>query len=446
MKLPFTTILVTLFLTGHVSINHSAAQSGTPVMQTKPKAGPTAPKLQTPAETAKAMPDAERRSIQSDLAWTGYYNGLIDGEVSDRIVAAIKAFQKAHRSKETGVLNPQERSVLNEAARKPQANAGWRIVTDMVTGARVGLPLKLVPNTSSDANGSKWWSPTGTIQISLDRRKQADARLAAIADDEKKANARRLDYSAVKPDFFVLSGIQGLKKFYVRGETRNNEVRVLTVLYDQALEGTMDTVTVAMSNAFVPFPTGTLPAMMRSPVEYSTGIVVSADGAILADRLAVENCSSIVVAGRDNADKVAQDETNDLALLRIYGASSLQPLPITNVRAKSSVVATGIADPQIQNGGDAVTTANATANADGSLLPAPPLGFSGAALIDSDGKFAGMAKLRPIVVAGPPTSGMNGSFAPVNSVADFLRANDVAPTGGDANPKASVVRLICVRK
>jgi len=449
MKSPFSTALVTLFLASHDLAGRADAQ----LAPVKPKAaapatadGSSRPRLQTPAETARAMPESERLSIQSDLAWTGYYNGLINGEVSDRMIAAIKAFQKAHRSKETGVLNPQERSALMEAARRPQANVGWKIVTDMVTGARVGLPLKLVPNTSSDANGSKWSSSTGTILISLDRRRQAGATSADIAEAEKKAEARRLEYSAVKPDFFVLSGTQGLKKFYVRGEVKNSEVRILTILYDQALEGTMNSVTVAMSSAFVPFPAGATPAAPRNMIEYSTGIIVSADGMILADRSAVDNCTSIVVAGHDNADRIAQDETSDLALLRIYGASDLRPLPINEAATPSSLVATGISDPQLQNGGDTVTSVNATIGAGDMLTPAPPLGFSGAVLTGSAGTFAGMAKLRLASSAGPTASAPTGTFVPANAVVTFLRANNVTPATGAVDPKTSVARLICVRK
>ena len=46
----------------------------------KPKAVatvPIRPGLQTPADTANAMAQAERLAIQSDLAWVGQYNGAI---------------------------------------------------------------------------------------------------------------------------------------------------------------------------------------------------------------------------------------------------------------------------------------------------------------------------------------------------------------------------------
>jgi len=208
---------------------------------------PVRPALQTPTDTANAMAQAERQAIQSDLAWLGHYNGAINGEVSERMVAAIKAFQKDRGGKQTGVLNPQERGALAEAARKRQDNVGWKIVFDAGTGVRLGIPAKLVPQQSSDANGVKWTSATGTIQIQMARRKEAGPTTARLAEQEKKEPAgRKIDYSVVKPDFFVLSGMQGLKKFYLRGQIKGDEVRILTILYDQATEGIMEPVVIAM--------------------------------------------------------------------------------------------------------------------------------------------------------------------------------------------------------
>src|SRR6266403_3182175 len=145
---------------------------------------PIRPALQTPADTANAMAQAERQAIQSDLAWVGHYNGAINGEVSDRMVAGIKAFQKDRGGKQTGVLNPQERGVLSDLAKKRQDNVGWKVVFDAGTGVRLGVPTKLVPTQSSDANGAKWTSTTGTIQIQLVRRKEANPATAKLAERE----------------------------------------------------------------------------------------------------------------------------------------------------------------------------------------------------------------------------------------------------------------------
>ncbi len=463
MKLPLVVIATALTaLPGTAFAQAPAAKQPAPPKQapahTSPKpvaTVPIRPGVQAPVDTAKAMEQAERLAIQSDLAWISLYNGAINGEASDRMVAAIKAFQKDHGAKETGVLNAQERSTLNAAARKLQDNVGWKIMTDATSGARIGLPSKLVPLIVSDVNGTKWSSATGTIQIEYARRKEANATTATVAANEKKLNARKTDYSVVKPDFFVLSGMQGLKKFYIRGQTRNDEVRVLTILYDQATEGTMTPVTVAMSSAYNPFPGGAVAQAgppPRKKVEYSTGIVVSADGAIVADRQTTEGCMTIAVPGYGNATRIADDETRELALLRIYGASGLKPLAMAgNGATKPSVTLTGIADPQNQGGRNAVTAVATTATASGaetSLSPEPALGFSGAAAIDSDGKFAGIARLKPAVVAGPPGTPLplQALLVPADAVRDFLKAKGVTAVSGTSDAKASVLRLVCVRK
>src|SRR5579872_6245324 len=121
---------------------------------------PIRPALQSPADTANAMGQGERLSIQSDLAWVGQYNGAISGDVSERMVEAIKEYQKAGGGKATGVLNPKERLVLAETAKRRQDNAGWKIVTDAGTGVRLGIPTKLVPQSSADANGANYSAPT----------------------------------------------------------------------------------------------------------------------------------------------------------------------------------------------------------------------------------------------------------------------------------------------
>jgi len=414
---------------------------------------PIRPDLQTPADTANAMAQGERLALQSDLAWVGQYNGAITGEVSDRMVAAIKEFQKARGGKQTGVLNPQERGVLADTAKRRRENVGWKIVTDAGAGVQLGIPGKLVPQQSSDANGTKWSSPTGTIQVMLTRHKEAAPTTAKLADREKKEPAgRTVDYTVVKPDFFVLSGMQGLKKFYVRGTFRGDEVRILTILYDQATENTVEPVVIAMSSAFNPFPSTALAAgpPPRKTVEYGTGIVVSEDGAVVADRQITDGCLTIALPGFGNADRIAEDKAHGLALLRIYGARGLKPLNIADGVAKSAVELTGIADPQSQAGGAAASTVKASVAAVGTgsdlaLSPPPGLGFSGSAALDADGRFAGIALLKPLVVAGPANAAQ-AALISADIVRDFLRANGVNAMGASTDAKASVVRVICVRK
>jgi hypothetical protein len=69
-------------------------------------------------------------------------------------------------------------------------------------------------------------------------------------------------------------------------------------------------------------------------------------------------------------------------------------------------------------------------------------------VLDTDGKFAGIALLKPLVVAGPATAAPAAQAALVSAdiVRDFLKANGVNAAGTSTDAKASVVRVICVRK
>jgi peptidoglycan hydrolase-like protein with peptidoglycan-binding domain len=383
-------------------------------------------------DVAKAMSETERIALQSDLAWAGHYNGVVDGEVGERTIAAIKAFQKSVRGKDTGVLNPQEREVLRGVARKLQRDVGWTLVTDPASGTRLGLPLKRTPRKVADAGLTSWNSPQDTIQIRLTHRREPGATAATLAEREKRTPPeRKVTYAAVKPDGFVLSGMQGLKKVYVRGALKGDQVRTLTILYDQATEGTMEPVVIAMSSAFVPFPADSPAA--RPPVGYATGIVVDGNGAILTTAEAVAGCRSIVVAGFGNADKVAEDKAANLALLKLYGVRNLAALPLAGEGQPGVVEIVGIADPQLQSGAGAVSRLKAQAGAGGgaiALTPTPAAGFSGAAVI-SGNAFAGVVNGAALIGAG--------------TVRGFLKAHGVTAAGGAPDPRQAVTRVICVR-
>ena len=80
------------------AVGAHAQTTAQPVPGVRPKVVQTVPirppATQTPSETADAMAQAERLLLQSDLAWVGEYNGAITGDVSERMINAIKEYQK----------------------------------------------------------------------------------------------------------------------------------------------------------------------------------------------------------------------------------------------------------------------------------------------------------------------------------------------------------------
>jgi hypothetical protein len=208
-----------------------------------------------------------------------------------------------------------------------------------------------------------------------------------------------------------------------------------------------------MSSAFSAFPLtaqGGPPA--RRTVDYGTGVVVSDDGAIVTDHEVTDGCIAITIPGFGHADRVADDKEHGLALLRVYGARGLKPLALIGTSA-TNVEITGIADPQNQAGGAAASSVKAQVaqiggDGDAALSPPPGLGFSGAAALDGSGKFAGIALLKPVIVAGPSNAAATSQAVLVSpaTVHEFLKANEVNADGSSTDAKAAAIRVICVRK
>ncbi len=252
----------------------------------------------------------------------------------------------------------------------------------------------------------------------------------------------------MKGDGFTVTGLQGLKKFGVRAQLKNGELRGYTVMFDQAMEGIVAPVTAAMANSFAPFPDGNAPiASLAKPVDYGTGLIVSPDGHIITDRRVAENCNVIAVDGLGNAERIAVDRTNGLALLRVYGKRDLATAAMSG-NASGDFTLVGIPDPHIQGGGKKPAEVKAQLG-DGNairLRESVPLGgFSGAAALDDKGRVLGMMETRNAQLASAEGSLPPVRLVPAAAISDFLARYNVAAATGTGDARAAVVRVICVR-
>jgi hypothetical protein len=117
----------------------------------------------------------------------------------------------------------------------------------------------------------------------------------------------------------------------------------------------------------------------------------------------------------------------------------------------SDLTLLGIADPQSQGGGSAISAMAAKARGE-TVEPAPQLGFSGGAALDGQGRLVGMVELKTAAVANAGATGPQplATLVPAPTIRAFLDAQRLAPAaagrlGADA-ARASLVRVICVRK
>ncbi len=431
-----------------------------PPAKSEPAETDEAPAAAAPASPAQkaayaAMPVAERLAVQSDLVWSGDLTGGLDPEFGDRAIAAVKSFQRRNRYEESGILTPEQRQTLAGAMRTRKDYNGWRLVEDeAIPGVRLGIPSKLVPQTEAARTGSRWTAARGEIQIETFREKMAGSQLSELFEEMKKRpSGRRTETSSLQTASFSIAGLQGLKRFYVRGYLKDNEARGITILFDQAMEGIMLPMVDTITNSFLPFGDPAMASASRK-VEYGSGFVVSDLGHVVTERQLTENCQGLIVAGLGRAERIAEDKSADLALLRVHGAASLKPLPFSSEPPRSiELTLVGVPEPDTQAGGREVTTSAARLRGvDGTrvlLDIAPTRGFVGGVALDGQGQFAGMIDLAPVVTAGPPTGGGNAALVPTASIRRFLDSAGVTTETGKSDlaaAKDAVMRVICVRK
>jgi len=385
----------------------AAHRTVTPPAAVLPPEKPDAPKTAaTPeADVFAGIPRDERLKLQAALLWSGDYPGATNSD--DPMLAAVKNFQKRKKNKVTGVLSNAERAELLAAAKDHEEEFGWSVVADPATGIRIGLPTKMVPQAREAAHGTRWSSRHGEVQVETFRFTDPDLKLSALFEREKKEPAtRRVEHSTLRDDNFFISGLQGLKKFSVRAQMRNGEVRGFTMMFDQAMEGIVAPVMVAMASAFSPFPQRSAPfAALAKSVEYGNGLVVSAQGHIVTDAHLVQGCQVLVATGLGDAERLAEDKNNGLALLRVYGPRQFSPASLAHSAGEgkpADVMLTGIPDPKEHDGKGKMIEIKARI-ADGNSIelrqPVPMAGFSGAAALDSQGHLLGIAEMRNAVLA-----------------------------------------------
>jgi hypothetical protein len=385
--------------------------------------------------------------------------GVVSARAQDADSSPVTTAKPAakHRAKKPVVPPPAAAAKSEPASPEIPSEAlvevGWTIVTDPATGIRIGLPTKMLPHARDAERGTRWSSTYGDVQVETFRITDRDIKLAALFEQLKKEPAtRRVEYSVMRDDGFFISGLQGLKKFSVKAQIRDGEVRGFTMLYDQMMETIFTPVMVAMSSSFSPFPERGAPfAALAKSVEYGNGLVVSAQGHIITDRKLTEGCQVLVASGLGDAVSVADDKDNGLALLRVFGPRNLSVLALTVDAPKSTdLTLIGISDPKDQNGNRKHTEIKARLM-DGTTIelrqPVPMAGFSGAAALDGQGRFLGMMEMRNAVLASAEPAAPPVRLVTAETIREFLGRNNIAAAPNqNSDAKASVVRMICVRK
>ena len=404
------------------------------------------------------MPRSRRPTalaIQNDLTWGGDFTGPIDGEFSERLVAAVKAYQTRHKNPVTGVMSPEERAALASAVEPRKQEVGWRLTEDPVTGARVGLPGKLATKIMALPNGTRWSSEQGQLQVETFRI-DTGATLDAVFDQQKKMPRRRIENSALQADSFAISGMQGLKKM-VGARLRARTARCAASPSSTTRRWKAPSIRWwrrcrAPSCRLPPASRWRAADAPRRKVEYGTGVFVSAVGHV-ADR--PQSDRRLQRRSRCRASATPSALATDPGR-RTRAAARLrraQPHAGRHRRPRrAAATSRSLASPiRRRRAAGLRSPRSRQARRCGRGRPletVPALGFAGAAASTRRATSPASWRSSIAVVAGPagaPQAGRGAGRRDPQFPRGELRRAGVRTLGVEA-AKASVTRVICVRK
>ena len=424
-----------------------------------------APAAEAPADAAakaafEALPESDRRAIQDALVWTGDYAGITDGSFGKGTLAGIKAYQTRAKVKVDGILIPAMRAALVAEGTKARQAAGFTVVDDAKSGVRIGVPLKLLDQRAAGHSGAIFKAKDNAASLELFTEDPAKTTLADLFQRGTSDPARHVTYKVLRPEFFVITGDAGGRRFFTR--VAGNDQGIRGFRFDFPPNPAFDRISVAIADSFVPFPTaGTAPPGPGASAPGAPGVAAPARPLIPPPlpRVAIqlsglsldakhvltvalpESCTAPLIAGAP-ARVLRSDAGAGLSLLERSGPdapAAAIPLRASELKPGEAVLvlsasADGEANVSVASG-EAPSAARVVAP-----LQAP----SGGLVLDRSGALAGIvvyqANLRRI--AGGILPQASYAIVPAATVRAFLgAAGQAAKIADQAGPEASAGAL-----
>lgn len=394
-----------------------------------PVAPAASPQMAAAQATFEALPDAERKAIQTDLIWAGQFSAAASGSFGPLTFRAINAL-KAGRGPADGVLTPQERQALSQAAQAARQAAGFRVITDERTGVRIGIPERVLPKReATPTGGSRWQSADGKVTLDASTSPPGEP-LEAIFEKATLVNpnnpGRKITYKLLRPDFFVVTGETPTGKFYRRLALGPQGLRGFSIGYDKTVATEVDRLVIAIASSFEPFPTGPAPAtpssaiasvagspppqspalvppVVRPTERYGVALAVS-DKVALTVVSAIEGCRSLRAGGRSARLRV-KDDASGLALLDLDGAGAAPTAALRTdaLAERENLVLVAFGDDAGKRAAMALPGQGVRIGAAPAVYAPLQPGQAGSPVFDRQGRLAGLVTANPsdkLLVAG----------------------------------------------
>jgi hypothetical protein len=190
-------------------------------------------------------------ALQDALAWTGLYDGLADGAIGEKSIAAISQFQRRQGWAPTGDLDPSQKIELLRIADTARRQVGFQVVNDRGAMLAIGLPTRLLATRKDTSRGSIYESADKQIEVILARFGREEGGLRAVY--ERVVNSPSMtgfSYRLIRGDAFFVAGFKSKRDFYHSARVVENEVRGFTIAYPRERAAEIGPIIVAMGNSF----------------------------------------------------------------------------------------------------------------------------------------------------------------------------------------------------
>lgn len=337
--------------------------------QTEAAAQNTSPALPEPADETVAearrserdLTGEERRALQVALQWAGYYNAAIDGAFGRGTRGSMAAWQEDNGYEPTGVLTTLQRAALMAQYNSVLDGLGLQTVRNEKAGIEIVMP-------TAEVAFEKFEPPFAHY----DARGDLGARVLLISQEGDQDTLFGL-YDIMQT--LEIVPVQGPRErrntsFELKGENakivsetkvslENGRIKGFTLIWPAGDEERRSRVLTEMEASFVRLPGVLDPAegandaqaidlvsglQIRQPRISRSGFFVDAQGSVVTASEAVQSCSRLTIDGDTDADVIADDAENGVALLK--PKTALAPLAVasfntTDPRLQSEVSVAG---------------------------------------------------------------------------------------------------------
>ncbi|MEM5582788.1 hypothetical protein WNZ15_10025 [Roseibium sp. AS2] len=192
----------------------------------------------------------ERIRTQFLLVFTGDYTALVDGAFGRLTYAGLTSFQNHRDFFPDGVLKPGQKLVLQRDGLDLVKRVGFETSHETASGLTLGVPVKLFETSSPTERGHLRRAHDGSIELETWRVARHESGYETLYRRlTGPQSGRVIRYRTFRNDFFVVSGRQDGRDFYLRVMKTPQDSRGFSLFWEPKHTVFMNRLALAMSSS-----------------------------------------------------------------------------------------------------------------------------------------------------------------------------------------------------